>query len=209
MRKLRENSVTVKVTWIPGHCNLDLNERADREAKKGTQGEQDIDQGNCIISPVELWGKLNKDIVMRWENCWKRSLSGHFTREILPSVGKQVVLPTRRTVAMTKIRGLLNNAAVSDNLHRFGFVDSPNCCCGEERETVEHVFLNCKINQPARTKLIAEIGEIWCETRRSGNLNVCLKLLLAPNHHELLNSKEAVDVEQLVDAYIEEAKIYI
>ena len=118
-------------------------------------------------------------------------------------------MPKRRTVAMTKIRGLLNNAAVSDNLHRFGFVDSPNCRCGEERETVEHVFLNCKINQAARTRLMAEIGEIWCETRRSGNLNVCLKLLLAPNHHELLNSKEAVDVEQFVDAYIEEAKLYI
>ena len=209
MKQLKKINVTVKMAWIPGHCNLEFNEMADQEAKKGTKGETDMFRGNHTISPVELYGKINKDILARWDNCWKRTPSGHFTREILPSVGKQVLLPRLRTVAMTKIRGLLNNAAVADNLFRFGFVESPNCNCGEGRETVEHVLLNCRISQPLRAKLVDQIGKIWCETRRSGNLNVCLKLLLAPNHHELLNSKEASDVEELVNTFIMDAKINI
>ena len=209
IKQLKEINVTVKMAWIPGHCNLEFNEIADQEAKKGTRGEMDMFRGNLTISPVELYGKINKDILARWENCWKRTPSGHFTREILPSVGKQVLLPRLRTVAMSKIRGLLNNAAVAEKLFRFGFVESPNCRCGGGRETVEHVFLSCRINQPSREKLVEENGKIWWETRRSGNLNICLKLLLAPNHHELLNPKEAGEVEELVSNFIMEAKIFI
>ena len=208
--QLKELNVVMKVAWIPGHCGLTFNEMADKEAKMGAQRVPGREtEGKFAVSPGELRERIAKAITGRWANCWKRATSGHFTKELLPVVGKQIFLPKKRTVAMTKIRGLLNNAAVADNLYRFGFVDSPNCSCEEGRETVEHVFLSCRKNESQRSTLIEEVGKLWCETRRSGNLNICLQLLLAPNFHHLITMKEAVEVEELVTRFIESAEIYI
>ena len=122
-------------------------------------------------------------------------------------MGKKINLPRSRSEAITVIRGLLNNAAVADNLHRFGFVDSPNCTCGEDRETVEHVLLSCSKYLVGRRKLFRKLEQIWNESRKSGNLNVTLGVILAPRHHHLLGSEEALAVEEAVWKFLSDSGI--
>ena len=92
---------------------------------------------------------------------WSNSVSGVWTKDFLRAVGKKLVFPKDRSSGMTYARALLNNAAVADNMFRMGLADSPDCRCGEGRETVEHVLMECQLETEARSRMLMEMGSIW------------------------------------------------
>ena len=145
---LLESGVTVGLTWCPSHCGVPANEQADAAAKSACFLSSTVLEGPDLPTTISLpqcvtiIAEIQKD---RWQKRWNSSPSGSFTREIIPTVGSRIQLSTNRSIGMSMVRCLLNNAAVNDVLFKINLVDSPNCpeCDYPHRQTVEHVILEC------------------------------------------------------------------
>ena len=166
---MKECGVPLNLIWVPGHADITGNEKADRAAKNGCLIPTDSDQTEFISEQV-LFGWVKEKSLKRWGEMWRRSESGNWTRFFLGEVGKKLLLPQDRDTGVTYVRALLNNAAVADNMFRMGLADSSDCSCGEGRETVEHLLIECSSEAGCRGKLIEEIGNIWMEFQEVFNL---------------------------------------
>jgi len=47
---------------------------------------------------------------------------------------------------------------LNEYLHRFNIIETPECECGAEKETVEHVLLNCELYDEERDLLRRRVG---------------------------------------------------
>ena len=121
--------------------------------------------------------------------------SGDWTRDIIGlEARRKFVLPKDRSCGMTYIRSLVNNAAVRDNLFRFGFSEGVDCECGESRETVDHVLLECKLEEQSRKEYIDSVGSLWMNSKCKGNLNIDIQLILCPSQKENLTGDLAAQM---------------
>ena len=101
------------------------------------------------------------------------------------------------------LRCLLNNASVADNMYRMKLADDPNCACGKSRETVEHILLHCENLVSERLLLKTKVYLIWQGSRKSGNLQFNVQLLLNPFSTKL-NVSEAQNVAKLVEHFLDQ-----
>ena len=177
------------------------NELADKAAKIGCSQDQTVPDSVEIISKQVLFGWIKDQVFKRWGQMWRISAGGAWTRDILREVGKKLVFPKDRDSGMTYVRSLLNNAAVADNMSRMGLAESPNCSCGNARETVEHVLIECHLESVARKKLVLEIGDIWMNNRKSGGLQFNLETILNPFACPKLNQSESQQIMECVFSY--------
>ena len=115
-----------------------------------------------------------------WQERWLRCETGIFTKEIIPKVPASIKIPTNRSIGISMVRCLMDNAAVANNLYRMKLTDDPNCECGKGRQTVEHILLHCEKHMCERLRMRTKIGAIWMDSKQTGNLNFDLKLLLNP-----------------------------
>ena len=190
LRSLKERGVPLNLIWVPGHADITGNEKADRAAKNGCLIPTDSDQTEFISEQV-LFGWVKEKSLKRWGEMWRRSESGNWTRFFLGEVGKKLLFPQDRDTGVTYVRALLNNAAVADNMFRMGLADSSDCSCGEGRETVEHLLMECSSEAGGRGKLLEEVGNIWMEKKVSGGLQFNLHTILNPFSNPKLNSADA------------------
>ena len=127
--------------WVPGHCNIQFNEMADKAAKEGALLIPEEEESKIKLeTSIKM---IRKIIVDEWQNAWNRATVGSFTKNLIPTVDKTVKLPMDRHTGITYIRCLLNNGQVAANRFRMGFSESPMCECGEDEETIEHVLMFC------------------------------------------------------------------
>ena len=186
---LKNGNVPLKLIWIPGHADIFGNELADKAAKNGSLITFDLEAE--VISQQVLFGWVKEKLCKRWGEMWSRSVSGGWTRDFLREVGKKLVFPKDRSSGITYVRALLNNAAVADNMFRMGLADSSDCSCGEARETVEHVLMDCRLEAEARERLLLEIGNIWMDNKKSGGLMFSLDTILNPFANPKLNQSDS------------------
>ena len=104
-------------------------------------------------------------------------------------------------------RAILNDAAVADNLYRMRIVDSPNCKCGQARETVQHKILECSQYDLDRMIMTFEIGSTWMDSKRIGNLNMDLQLLLNPSSVHVISAKESEAISASFFKFLRTSKI--
>ncbi|GFN83372.1 ribonuclease h1-like protein [Plakobranchus ocellatus] len=83
----------MKVEWIPAHCGIQGNEKADGEAKLGLDREQTI---QTRIGKTEIKSIINKKMKEEWQNMWDRETKGNFFRKLVPKVGPSKIKFTRQ-----------------------------------------------------------------------------------------------------------------
>ena len=201
-KQLNELNVSVRLAWVPGHCGIEFNELADLAAKKGCTSNSNV--GTCeelSYSSISKW----IDLMMKneWQDKWSRSESGLFTKEIIPLVQNKIKIPGKRDVGIAYVRCLLNNASVADNMFRMKLVDDPDCECGKSRQTVEHVLLHCDKFKSERLLLKTKVNSIWQNSKKSGNIQFDLNLLLNP-YSSKLETSDACDVAKEVEKFIDQ-----
>ena len=183
--RLLELGVTVGLTWCPSHCGVPANEQADAAAKaacslpasEGPVHPTIISLSQC----VSIIAEIQKD---RWQKRWNTSPSGSSTRDIIPSVGSRILFSNYRSIGMSMVRCLLNNAAVNDVLFKINLVDSPNCPECNSRQTVEHVILECPHYALQRRLL---------KLKLPSSFRFCLSELLNPSISSKRLRKEAYE----------------
>lgn len=203
--ELRRRTIKIILGWVPGHCGIVYNELADRAAKQACTAHV-----RSELSPLSLERvvqKVKEVCLEEWQRSWDRSPTGQFTRVIVPRAGSKLKYPDCRSTGMTMIRCLLNNAAVADILFRFRLVDSPDCQCGEARETVDHVLLQCPRFDLERLVLKSQLCDKWFQSRRPGNLHLDLNLLLNPSSTGMLTGSECTDIMEIVHQFLTHIKV--
>ena len=187
---LKEVKVDVKVGWVPGHADIELNDEADRLAKIGSTMGSELLQTTVSEGVLNRW--IKEKAMKSWKRMWDISESGTWTRELIGKVGRKIRFPKDRSTGISYVRLLVNNTAVKENMFRFKLADDRECECGEGIQTVHHVIMECKLEEEFRKNLEDEIGNLWMnEIRKAGHLSFNIQTILAPFSVDKLKDSEA------------------
>ena len=191
-KQLEELSIVIYLAWVSGHCGVKYNELADLAAKKGcslSSNSPDVINEELPYSTISKW--IDSLVIREWQEQWNVCETGQFTKEIVPKVAPKICIPTNRDQGISLIRCLLNNAAVNNNLYCMKLLDDPDCECGKERQTVEHMIMRCDLLKTERLHLKLKLMSIWEGSRKHGNLKFDLSLLLNPFSNKLLCTRSS------------------
>jgi len=143
LRQLQGMSVTVSLTWIPGHTGIEYNEKADQLAKSALarQPDRQTETLTYLACKSLILRKINK----RWQEKWDRLPTGRATHERLPTVGRKLVYPRKRCLAISYVRLLLDDTALKVHQHRMKLDDTRECVCGHGIEDEDHFFFHCHL----------------------------------------------------------------
>ena len=121
----------IVLQWIPSHCGVDSNERADRLAKEGAAAEQSPDstityhEKRTIIKAIKRADPLPKDDYHALDR------------------NQQVIIFRLRTG---------HNRLRSHLFGKFKIGTSGGCDCGSPKQDTEHVLQQCSSLQKNRSK---------------------------------------------------------
>jgi len=158
----------IMITWIPGHSEIEGNEKADKEAKKAAKNST----AGRLFTHRPLRSaramRIKTEAQKQWLNVWNsNTTTAHALRRITKTEGSKVGTKfynrfSNRKSATTLARLRTGHCGLKQYQYRFNLVDSPFCECGEGKETVEHYLLECILHAAARNELRKKvtIGEM-------------------------------------------------
>jgi len=155
----------IKIIWIPGHVEIDGNERADEEAKKAALHPSTSQPYNHRPLKSARTRAIKEAAKKQWDKEWNENTkTAKALRRITKRKGAKTgpklynEIPGRDTVAkIVQLR--TGHCGLNHYLHRFGKRNSPYCECGMGKETVEHYLLECRRFKQQRKKMIKDIGK--------------------------------------------------
>ncbi|KAK7108155.1 hypothetical protein V1264_015944 [Littorina saxatilis] len=121
---------TVVLQWIPAHCGISGNEKADELAKNGSKMEQ---PNHC-----QSYREAKTLIKHRWKEKFTNKTSGYKPQKDplhLLSRAEQAIIFRLRT----------GHCCLKAHLRRIGVAESATCDCGEGDQTPEHVLQACPL----------------------------------------------------------------
>ena len=170
LRKLAMKN-QVNLYWVPGHCGIEGNEKADLLARQGSSTNFVGPEPFCGISPSALKAELGE-----WEKATIKAnwdvISGlrQSKRFIEPNREKSLVLLRLNKKDLRTFTGLITGHCPSKyHLKKIGKLDDDKCrLCGIESETSEHLLCECRVLIQRRLRIFGkghiEPTEIWRES---------------------------------------------
>ncbi|RUS76984.1 hypothetical protein EGW08_015241, partial [Elysia chlorotica] len=76
-----KNQTQVQICWIPAHCNIEGNEKADKQAKLGLGSKTRRKTG---LGPSEVKSIINQYKNKMWQDMWTNNPKGRFFHAIAP-----------------------------------------------------------------------------------------------------------------------------
>ncbi|RUS68448.1 hypothetical protein EGW08_023790, partial [Elysia chlorotica] len=76
-----KNQTQVQICWIPAHCNIEGNEKADKQAKLGLSSKTRRKTG---LGPSEVKSIINQYKNKMWQDMWTNNPKGRFFHAIAP-----------------------------------------------------------------------------------------------------------------------------
>ena len=138
---LEEYNITLVIQWIPSHCNIPGNERADTLAKKGAAKEQ----SSKPVLQATVKQILKSNTKIEWLNSWAKSEKGRSMFKYIskPNPKDQTNLLKRKDqVIIFRLRS--KHVQLNSHLSRITKDHQPNCTlCGHPDETVQHFLFDC------------------------------------------------------------------
>ncbi|GBE89552.1 RNA-directed DNA polymerase from mobile element jockey [Sparassis crispa] len=170
IRKHKIGKSALTVRWVPGHKDVEGNERADLEAKKAARGDPSplAMLPKSLQSPLPLSSsKLRQShlecLKSKAATAWKGSERGHAFSRIDPSLPspkfeKLVAdLPRRHASLLIQLR--TGHAPLNVHLHRIKCSPTKLCpACNGRPESVQHFLLSCPSYRRQRDVLTQELG---------------------------------------------------
>lgn len=150
--------------WIPGHHEIEGNERADVEAKKAAMDPTLSQQFRHKPLKSARVRNIKAAAKEQWQKEWNEGTKTAITLRILTKrkgvkTGLKLynAISSRRTVA-TLVRLGTGHCGLRHYLPRFNIGKSLYCECRPGKETVEHYLLECGKYMKQRKKLRKEVG---------------------------------------------------
>ena len=152
-----KHKLKLTLRWSAGHCGIDGNEKADREAKKAVSGNTStakllppLLRKPLLINPAAAKRAYNESLTTKWKADWEQSLRGSKTKMLDSSAPSAKFLKTTSNPklsceAASRIAQFrLQHVPLNSYLHCFKRVDKANCpACGADNESIAHFLLFC------------------------------------------------------------------
>ena len=146
---LNEFPVNVTLQWIPSHCGLDGNERADTLAKRGAACEQ----FNRPVSQNTAKQIIKANIKEEWMNRWAMGKTGRAVFQQMPRPNPKDainILGRQDQVMIFRLR--TQHIVLNAHLNRIQPEIAPLCTlCDHPYETVKHFLFECQPLQDLRS----------------------------------------------------------
>ena len=95
---LKCHKITLVLQWIPSHCNLQGNERADILAKKGAEKEQI----NKPVSQTTAKQIIKSNTKIDWLNSWANCEKGRSMFKHVPNFNRSLIQPSDLSETQSK-----------------------------------------------------------------------------------------------------------
>lgn len=135
------------ICWIPGHCGISGNERADSLARQTASGPV-IPNGTFLVPPKDmaLHSYRHSSLEVREEEDRKKALFSLITHR--PRLPKAAI--------SLYFRVLFQVARTPSYLYKIQQKDTPECECGQ-LGTINHIFFGCSLYSQHRISLLHEL----------------------------------------------------
>ena len=154
----------IEIVWIPGHAEIEGNEKADTEAKRAAK-DPTLSQIHNYKPLKSARARYIKETAKKqWLTTWNgNTKTTNPLRRIMKGkhmkTGPALYNEIEDRNSAAKIAQLrTGHCGLNRYLHRFGISNTPYCQCGYGKETVEHYLLECRKFREQRMKLRKEIG---------------------------------------------------
>ena len=142
--KLNNREIHIIFCWLPGHCNITGNEKADKEAKAAVNMAV-VSQQEIPLSDVKAYikKKIREKAVQEWENFLNKRGEPPKLKEICPDIrGTPIDLGLSRIDTVKLVRLRLGHSRVTHSYNLTGD-DVPWCVECEVPMSIKHILLEC------------------------------------------------------------------
>ncbi|XP_058467696.1 uncharacterized protein LOC131440440 [Malaya genurostris] len=157
LRTLSGRSYSISLVWVPSHCSIPGNEKADSLAKVGAL------EGDIYERPIcfnEFFSISRQKTLESWQTSWTNDELGRWLHAIIPKVSTKPWfkgMNVSRDFIRVMSRLMSNHYTFNAHLRRIGLVESNLCTCGDGYQDIEHVVWSCVEYRDARSKLLESL----------------------------------------------------
>lgn len=162
---IKNKDKKVLIVWVPAHEGIEGNEMADKLAKQGA--DKDIEE-DIKFTPEDLKGLYRKNMTERTNRRVEgmSAYKGKFYFEKFYDRNNTKPwfhgLKLSRYVITTVNRLRANHFNLNESLARKQYIESAECKCGAEVESLNHVVIECERYERERMALRRVLRSILC-----------------------------------------------
>jgi hypothetical protein len=146
----------IRFRWVKAHAGTSGNELADKLAKEAS-GKTDLPISYIRVPKSVIKRELEDTSVEIWQREWDKTTKGRIKKDYFPKVAERLQTKIHLTQNFTTMA--TGHGNIKLYLYRFKITDAPNCPCGNDNQTTEHILFECAILHEDRERLIAAVAE--------------------------------------------------
>ena len=142
--RLNKREINIVFCWLPGHCNITGNEKADKEAKAAV-GLTVISPQEIPVSDVKAYIKreMGKKVKQEWTNHLNERGEPPKLKEVCPDIrGTPIEASLSRKDTMKLVRLRIGHTRLTHSFRLTG-EDMPWCIECETPMSVKHILMEC------------------------------------------------------------------
>ena len=136
--------------WVPAHAGVEGNEDADILAK---QALRSLTVNNIPLGKAEGKAIIRVQMQKVWQEFWDMNETGRHFYNIQKQVGKRGMVGGSRKEEVVFTRLRLGHTGLNSTLHRISKHPTGKCRWCDQKESVQHVLMECKEYEKERREL--------------------------------------------------------